>query len=136
MKSVTWNELDLQEQNLLAAAYGQISIAGYVFEVNVIDPRFSTENSLPWDAEAFVNLGVDGKVRLCLRGWQEPSGRGRIWDMTLPEDVILSVHFWEEESEPVIPLIQQISEINKKILDLIEGMDHLTNDLKKDFLSR
>lgn len=93
---VTWNELSEQEQNLVAASYGQVHIGDLVYESQIHDDRFFSgdNNALPWDATATI-LDRNGLKLLHLEGWQGESGHGNIWGIILPRDVKISITVWD-----------------------------------------
>lgn len=97
LKEFSWDSVESYQKRLLAAAYGQISFGhrdeGEIFiELSITDDRFQDEESLPWDAYAELE---EGSECLMVTGNEGPSGYGKTWTVTLPDDVIVSLHIWE-----------------------------------------
>ena len=97
LKEFKWEDMDFLQKRLLAAAYGQISFGHrdegeMVLELSITDDRFQDEESLPWDG--YAELEEDSEC-LMVTGMEGPSGYGKQWSVTLPDDVLVSLHIWE-----------------------------------------
>lgn len=115
-----WDKMSSSERALAAASYGQHIIGDrpkeVVYEMNIVDTRFTNDYSLPWDAYAEVEARGDIEL-LHLVGNSGPGGQGPTWGIWLPRDIKIQMRVWshdEQPKEPEVPeIIQHFNQLKK-----------------------